>query len=110
MTQWPWIKVVPDNVPVRVSVSVKSNNVTPSALLTFDWTNVFWVKEPLAVMGGPAAATGAAEIATINSPTTTNEGQMCKLFMEHSSLGIPWGDAHPRAGYYLTVRVELALF
>src|SRR6266568_885567 len=28
MTQWPWIKVVPDNVPVRESVSVKSNNVS----------------------------------------------------------------------------------
>jgi len=110
MTQWPWIKVVPDNVPVRESVSVKSNNVPPSAVLTFDWTNVFCVKEPLAVMGGPAAATGAAEIATINSPTTTKKGQMRKLFMEHSSLGIPRGDAHPRVRYYLSVRLELPSF
>ncbi len=89
MTQWPWIKVVPDNVPVRESVSVKSNNVPPSAVLTFDWTNVFCVKEPLAVVGDPAAATGAAEIATINSPTTTKLKTFVKEIAAGGTTGQP---------------------
>jgi hypothetical protein len=64
----PLMTLVPVNVPLSVSCSVKSNIVTPPTVRKFVRTNVFCTKLPLAVIGCATATVGLCP----NTITTTS--------------------------------------